>query len=386
MTFWMVYTSHLPTLALVSLGASEALVGLQNGFLPAAQLLQLPVLRAVAFTSKRSILILGQSIALLAGVPLLFFGALRPLAGDAGLWIALASLGLVAVGLQAGNTVWFPMLRSYVEAQRTGRFFGTLRTGWHFALILYYLGAQRWLALHPGSFAPLFGIAWACALVRIAMISWLPERSEQTGERIRVREAMALLGQPDLLRYLSGVTSCAALRLTVIPFAIVMLRREVGFSEADLVLTTIAYFAGGFVSLYLWGRVVDRVGPVPVFIGSALGMSALLLSLLSVRDPGVGAVAFAAAFFFSFSALTAGFGVADTQVLFRLTPPESPTRTLVVAGVTQSALSCLAPLAAGFALEVALDGAGDAIAVYHVFFAIAALLQAATFLPLRSFR
>ena len=48
MTFRMVFSQHLPTLALVALGASELLVGVQNALVFACIALQLPVLRLVA--------------------------------------------------------------------------------------------------------------------------------------------------------------------------------------------------------------------------------------------------------------------------------------------------------------------------------------------------
>jgi len=386
MTYWMAFTQHMPTLALVSLGASEAVVGLQNAFLPLLQALQLPTLRAVGKVSKRRILVTGQIVAVLGGIPMLFFATLASWQGPLPIAVALLSLAVVAAGLQSSNTVWFPLLRGYVESRRIGTFFGTLRTGWHLALILYYVAAQRWLVLHPGSFAPLFALAWGCGLLRIAMLVALPERSERTGERIRVREAFGLLRDPLLRRYLVGVGWGAALRVSVVPFAIVMMRREVGFSEADIILTTVAFFAGGFVSLYLWGRVVDRVGPAPVFLCASLGMAALLLGLLLLREPGSAGLAFGTLFFFGYSLLSAGFGVADTHVLFGLAPPEAPARTLVVAGVTTNAVAGLAPIAVGIALDRALLSAESPMAVYHTFIVLAALAQAINFLPLRIFR
>ena len=46
-TFRMVFTQHLPTLALVGIGASEFEVGVQNSFVFLFIALQLPTLRAV---------------------------------------------------------------------------------------------------------------------------------------------------------------------------------------------------------------------------------------------------------------------------------------------------------------------------------------------------
>src|SRR5690606_38466068 len=67
MTHRTLYTEQLPTLALVGLGASEALVGLQRAFEPASQLLQLVALRAVGRVRKRTILVTGQAVAVAAG-------------------------------------------------------------------------------------------------------------------------------------------------------------------------------------------------------------------------------------------------------------------------------------------------------------------------------
>lgn len=386
MTFSKVLTQDLPTLALVSLGASESLVGLQNFFAPGSHLLQLPTLRSVARFSKRSILIFGQAVAVLGAIPLLFFGTLASLPGDAGVVIALTSFAVVAAGLNVSNTVWFPMLRSYIEPARIGRFFGTLRSGWHLALILYYVAAQRWLAADPGSLAPLFICAWALGIARIGMIARLPERDERTGERIRIREALALIfRERDLRRYLLGVTWEASVRLSVVPFVIVMMQREVGFSTSDVILTTIASFAGGLVSLYLWGHIIDRIGPAPVFRWTSILVSGILLSLLAVGEPGPGTLALLIGFFFANAVLTAGFGVADTHVLFRLTPPDAPARTLVICAVTASAVASLAPVVVGFTLEILLARSEDSLGVYHAFFVVAALVRLPAFLPLRRF-
>jgi len=132
MTFSLVFTQHLPTLALVGLGASEAVVGIQSG-LGAMDVLRLPALRAVSVLSKRTILIAGQVVALLAAGPLLCFPMLleRSRGSDGGSAVAIALMSLVGVtaAVRVAETVWFPMLRSYVEPERIGRFFGAVTPG-----------------------------------------------------------------------------------------------------------------------------------------------------------------------------------------------------------------------------------------------------------------
>ena len=181
MTHRNVFTDQLPTLALVGLGASEAWIGLQRAFEPVSQLLQLPTLRVVGRHRKRPILMAGQAIAVLGGLPLVAYGTLAHTGGDLALGVALASLWVTAVGIVISQTVWFPLLRSYVEPGRIGEFFGVLRTGWHLTLIAYFLGAQLWLSAHPGAFGALFGVATLAGLLRMLLIARLPDRSASDG-------------------------------------------------------------------------------------------------------------------------------------------------------------------------------------------------------------
>jgi MFS family permease len=215
----------------------------------------------------------------------------------------------------------------------------------------------------------------------------MPERSERTGDEIRVREAVALVREnPRLRRLLLGTAANGSIRASVIPFAIVMMRREVGFSEAQVILCTFVYYAGGLASLYLWGRVCDRIGAAPVFLMTTLGLAALLLLIGLIDAPDQIGMTLILIFFGGHAIFSSGFGVADTQVLFRLTPSHAPARTLVIAGVLTSSVQALAPILVGLALQQALQSREEALAVYHHFFALAAIAQVLVFLPLRSIR
>ena len=386
MTHRTVFTDHLPTLALLALGAGETVVGLQRAFEPAGQLLQLPTLRAVGRFTKRSILIGGHVLALVGGVPLLAFGALAA-SGSLALPLALAALAVTAGGIVISQTVWFPLLRAYQEPGRVGRFFAVLRTGWHVALIVYFLGAQAWLARHPGSFAPLFAFGFACGVLRLFLIARLPERSERTGEAIRVGEALALLRREPLLRrYLLGAATHDAVRTAAIPFAVVWMRRELGFTDGDVMLTTVAFFVGGLVALYPSGRLVDRLGAAPVFGVTALATAALLGGLALLGGAGELRLLALVGFFFGMAALNAGFGLADTHVLFRLAPDDAPSRMIVVAIVVTSLCRAAAPLAVGIALEAALASGVDPQTAYVALFSLLAALELLVFAPLRIFR
>lgn len=388
-TFAMALSQHLPTITLVALGASESMIGAQSAFATGATLLQLPTLRRVARIPKRRILIEGQLIAIVGMVPLLFFPLLAEAAaaGDPRpAWIALAALAVAAAGINVSNTVWFPMLHAYMEPARIGRFFAFLRSGWHLTLIVFYLGAQRWLAHAPGELGPLFGVIFVLGLLRVALVARMPEQSEIGGEAIRIRESLAsILRSPRMRRYLLGVTTGHALRAALLPFTLVMLQREIGLRESKIVLTMIATFAGGLVSLYAWGRLIDRRGAALVFRISSIGMALLTLGLLGVQENDEVTLIGVVVFFFLFSVLAAGFGIADTHVLFRLTPAAAPARTLVIAAVAVGLIAAMAPLLTGLVLEHALAATSDRLLVYHLFFILSAILQAVHWWPLRVF-
>jgi MFS family permease len=380
-TFRMVFTQHLPTLALVAIGASELQVGLQNSFVFFFIALQLPTLRAVARVSKRTILLTSHAFALVTALPLVFWTSIEGLAGTAPISVAMASFALVAVGVCIGETVWFPLLRGFVEPERIGRFFGTLRTGWHLALIVFYSGSQLWLTHHPGEFAPLFAAGWVLGAARTFLIARLPERSERTGERIRIRQLWLLARDPRLRAYLLTVAWGHAIRAAAVPFVIVMLRRVADLSDGEVIYTTVAYFAGGLASLYAWGRIVDRVGAVPVLRATVLGQ-ALLIGGLFAFEPGPAAVGLMIAWFFGIAVLASGFGVADTHLLFGLAPPEAPARTLVLGAVAMGVTAGSLPIVAGAALDASLSGVGD-LAVYRSFFAILGGMALLALAPLR---
>jgi MFS family permease len=387
MVFWTAFAEQLPTLALVSLGASETLIGVQSGLRLGLAAVQLPALRLISWFPKRQILIAGHLLALAASFPLVFFGLLAALEHDAALAIVFASLAITALGLDLGDLVWFPLLRAYMEPDRIGRFFGTIRTSWHAAVIVFLVGGQLWLARHENGFGALFGIAWVLGLLRVALVWRLPERSELGGERLRARDALALVrDDPRLRRYTMGICWHYAVRSAALPFALVMLRRALGFSNSDAIETTIAIYVGGIVSLYLWGTVTDRLGPYVGFRSAALGMGALYLGLGFLQPMGTATSLFAIGFFFAHSVLAAGFAVADTRLLFELAPPEAPSKVLVVTAVIEGVTCGIAPAIAGAVLDPLLARAAAPLPVYHGFFAVMALLMSLSFLPLRVFR
>ena len=80
--------------------------------------------------------------------------------------------------------------------------------------------------------------------------------------------------------------------------------------------------------------------------------------------------------------LSAGFGVADTQILFSLAPAHAPSRALVLAAVMVGGAAALTPALAGWLLEQGLRETDNRLGVYQLFFASLASLQVAASWPL----
>jgi MFS family permease len=168
-----------------------------------------------------------------------------------------------------------------------------------------------------------------------------------------------------------------------VPFVIVMLRRVVGFSETEVIYTTMAHFTGGVVSLYAWGRAVDRVGAARVLRATTIGQGLLIASLF-VFTPGGAVVPLMVFWFFALSVLASGHGVADTHVLFELTPPEAPVRTLVLGAVGVNLTAGIMSVLAGALLQVWLpEGLEGALDVYRTFFSLLGGLLLLALFPLR---
>jgi MFS family permease len=380
MIFRVAHLRDLATQALLTLGASEAVVGLHASFGSFSTLLQLPALSLMNRIGKRRLLLGTQVAALVAALPLLAYADLRELDPSVSTPLALISLALVVAALSVGSTAWWPLLHGFVTPHRTSRFFAVLRTGWHLSLIAYFVGSAWWVSANPASFGPLFMGAWLCGALRVALVWFFPERSET--KPLRVRESLALLWERVPFRlYMIGVTLDLVVLHSVRPFTLVMLRRQVGLSEAETFSITLAFFVGGLVALYPAGRIADRFGARPVLIGTCL-LRAVTIAGLAAATMGAddAVLPLVTGLFFVFSLLNAAFGVAEVKTLFALAPKDSPSAVIVVAVVARNVVAGIAPLVVGGTLQH-LGATVAADTLYQGFFVMAAALQAATLLP-----
>lgn len=383
MTYRMAFMGDLATQALVTLGAGPGAVGAFASLGGFASLLQLLGLRLVDRFGKRRLLIATQALACAASLPLLWFGWLQGLDAPWGWQVAWACLGVTSLALVCGSAAWWPLLHGYVPRSQTGRFFSVLRTLWHLFLIAFFVGCALWLRASPGGFAPLFGLAWSFGLVRIAVLWRAPERAEGAARPIG-----SLFGElyrtPALRRYVIGVTLDQAVFRCMAPFTILLLRNHANLGEGQVMVVTVATFAGGMVALLPAGRLVDRLGPRPVLFWTCLVRGALVAGVgaAGIFLEGPALVAAVAGLFVGWSFLFQAFGVAEVKVLFELAGEHNPTQLIVGSIVVRALFAGAIALLAGSALELLLRySLAPPLTLYLWLFAGLALLQAGAALP-----
>ena len=318
-------------------------------------------------------------------LPLLWFGWLQGLEGAWSWRAALACLTAVTLAIVCGSAAWWPLLHGYVPRSQTGRFFSILRTLWHLALIAFFYGCMKWLEVSPGSFAPLFAVAWACGLARVVLLWRAPERAERKPHAIKA-VFETIYRTPALRRYVAGVTFDQAVFRCVPPFTILLLRSEAGLREDEVITATVANFLGGMLALLPAGWLVDRLGPRPVLIWTCVlrGLIVLLIGVAGVNLEGRSLILAVGALIMLWSFLVSAFGVAEVKVLFGLAGEGNPTQLIVGSVVTRAVFAGFVALSLGVALEWLLGTqAAPPLVLYLGLFAILALLQAAAVLPFR---
>ncbi len=108
----------------------------------------------------------------------------------------------------------------------------------------------------------------------------------------------SLRGLPRDLWVLSAATLINRLGTMVIPFLVLYLTRELGFSPARAGLALGVYGAGSIIAAPISGRLCDRIGGLPIIRGSLIGSGLMLLVFPFVQTfPAVIALSLAWALF-----------------------------------------------------------------------------------------
>lgn len=145
--------------------------------------------------------------------------------------------------------------------------------------------------------------------------------------------------------------------------------KAVGFSEKESNVVLLGLTLSAIISAFVWGRLVDRVGPRRVlFIVLCLWAVALLVGALFLAKPLfiLAGIAIGAGF--------AGLHVSDRVLMYRLSPPDRLGEFYGLYGLVGKGSQVLGNLFWGFTLFLAFDTLGTAAYQVGIFTLLFAML------------
>ncbi len=266
--------------------------------------------------------------------------------GETSLWLTLGVL-IFATGNAANASSWFALLSPIVPENIRGRWFGQMRTAWQTTAIVFSLGVAALLQTY--SSLPVFqSILFVCGvliLVRFVLYLQIPELEPIQPPRGGFWKALhEILHLPGYLPFCAYIFLLSFLT-GAIPGLLGLLEKEfLGFSDSLLVVMGNLLSIGAVVGFLIGGKMVDRLGPRPVFLtGHAVFSITLAGVLLRGFIPLPSAVTLGLLSLL-FGAMQGAAGIASTSELFALIPQKNKSLstgfnlTLIAAGLSFSGL------------------------------------------------
>lgn len=153
----------------------------------------------------------------------------------------------------------------------------------------------------------------------------------------------SLRGLPRDLWVLSGATLINRLGTMVIPFLVLYLTRELGFSPERAGLALGVYGAGSIIAAPISGRLCDRIGGLPIIRASLIGSGIMLLVFPFVRTyPAIIALALA------WALLNEGGRPATLTLIADLVPPGQRKPAFALMRLAINLGMSVGPAAGGF--------------------------------------
>jgi len=198
------------------------------------------------------------------------------LAPDYGWLMAARVLTALAHGTFFG--VGSVVATGLVPPQRRASAIAVMFTGLTAATLLG-VPAGAWLGLHFGWRAAFWAVTLIGALAFAVIAAFVPKaRADADGATVSVRDEVAALLRPQVLRGLAMTVLGFAGVFTVFTYIQPLLTRLGGFSEAAVSPTLLVFGGGLAVGNLLGGRLADRA-LMPAVLGTLAALAAVLVTL-----------------------------------------------------------------------------------------------------------
>ena len=309
-----------------------------------------------------------------------FLLLLVPLALHAGPGIAWAALGLLVLRqsmVQVGGSAWWPLVQDNTPKSGLASFITRMRTTQRLCtlgvplLAGWYLGTQP----DPSRFALPFALALILVVASSRAVMRVPEKPLPRPREALWKRLAEVLREPAIRRYCGCFGITCFVETATLPFWVVALT-ERGLPVNYYVWMLSLMGAGELLTLYLWGRLVERHGSRPALTASLLLMAALGGAWLMLPSRTGPLTAWAAVYFLVWGMLHAGYTFGQTRAMMDAVPQGFQGEGFAVPNFVLAWASGLGGFAGGllFAQLSTLEIESSAIAATHWYLAGTQLL------------
>jgi MFS family permease len=346
---------------LVSLGASNAAIGVLAAVPFAVQFLQLPAVVLVErLRSRRTICTWSAAI----GRCFLIVAALAPfLNSETGTLLLICSVAAYQAMAAIAGCAWNSWMRDLVPETEFGRFFGrraaaTTALATTLALVCGLL-IDHWKALlpeHPAYvYSGLFVLSAAIGFYGVYLLSITPEHPMPP--MVEQPRMLSLLATPfrdrnfrRLMLFLGSWNFAANLAA---PFFVVYMLTTIGYSMTTVIVLTTASQLSNLAALSPWGRLIDRFSNKAV-----LGIAAPLFLMCTLAWSFTGLEWIQPVVFYVLLAIhilmgvaTAGVALGSSNIAMKLSPAGQGTAYLAANSVVSATCAAIAPVLGGLCAD-----------------------------------
>jgi hypothetical protein len=310
-------------LFLMSLGGSPFHLGILATF---SQLDKVSRLGGVELlgrgVGKTQLMFWGRLLSIPATVPLVVC-ALASDGGSVAIWLAVVVIALRGALQQLGNAAWWPLVQNVTAGAGLGQFLTRMRVQQRLLELALPLAVGAYLADAPlpSRFALLFGSAILALLVGavwIRRVSELPALPTKANLTTRMRQTFAVAAVAEYSRY---QLLRAFFHSACFPFWVIALT-ERGLPVSQFVWMSSVLAGGQIVSLWFWGRVVDRRGYRPALLPCLAGLSVLSAAWFILPTGGLGILLWASVVYLLWGVLEAGVQMGQSRAMVDAVPTD----------------------------------------------------------------
>ncbi len=309
---------------------------------------------------------------------------MAPLFPSLGAWCdgVFAVILVVATACSSLATVsWSAAISEVVPERLAGRYFArrNLIFGtWTLLAVMVAGQLAEWNHNSLRTFGLIFGVAGLSRLTGLFFLSRMhfpPAVTERNPRGISLREFLSVLADQNYLWLCLFVGFWGLLLNAAMPFYTVFLVSRLGFGIGEVIKLTTLASLGGLVTLKGWGRLTDRFGHRVTLQAAALIWAATALIMWSMAHPGWTAHLYVG--YFVVGATTAGFQLAQFNLMVQLAPACSRASYVAVFTAITSLFTAVGPVLGGLLLKWSPPVIGHLFHVpvsrFHLLFVLSAL-------------